>query len=177
MFNKKANTPATANSGKPSKTRELIPTIVTPDVHLLGNLVSEGSVDFSGTIDGNVRCDSFTLRPQGTVKGEIVADTVQIQGTVKGLIRAKHVHLHATCKVEGIIIHEQLSIEDGAFVDGKFKRSDRAAEPMLKDMSESDTNEDAFDNNGGSATLLPRSSAANSGGSNVKVLENIRLIR
>ena len=166
MFNKKANN--NSNAAKPSKTRELIPSIITPDVHIIGNIVSEGSVDFSGTIDGNVRCDSFTLRGQGTVKGEITANSVQIQGTVKGLIRAKNVHLQASCKVEGIIIHEQLSIEDGAFVDGKFKRSDRSAEPVNSEECESDT--DTGDNYDESPAMLTR-------GSNVKVLENIRLIR
>lgn len=167
MF-RKANSNATGNTGsKPAKTRELIPTIVTPDVHLLGNLVSEGSVDFSGTIDGNIRCDTLTLRPQGTVKGEINANSVSLHGTVKGLIRAKNVHLAASCKVEGIIMHEQLSIEDGAFVDGKFKRTDRIAEQakMLEDMREAqEDEEEAFDSGSRSA-------------GNTRMLENIRLIR
>ncbi|MDX2074761.1 MAG: polymer-forming cytoskeletal protein [Alphaproteobacteria bacterium] len=180
MFNKKANSKTTpAPASKSNKTRELIPSIITPDVHLLGNLVSEGAVDFSGTIDGNIRCETLTLRAQGTVKGEITANTVQIQGTVKGLIRAKNVHLHATCKVEGIIIHEQLSIEDGAFVDGKFKRSDRVIEPAMME----ETAADDAENDGGfnaSTAALGRATAApasSSSGSNVKVLENIRLIR
>ncbi len=175
MFRKANKTPpssANKNAAKPGKSRELIPTIVTPDVHLLGNFVSEGSVDFSGTIDGNIRCECLTLREQGTVKGEVVATTVHIQGTVKGLIRAKNVHLLASCKVEGIIIHEQLSIEDGAFVDGKFKRSDRVSEPaMLEDSSSDDAESDS---SSGSASFGRISGT--SGGS-TKVLENIRLIR
>ncbi len=177
MFNKKANSKPAAAAAKSAKTRELIPTIVTPDVHLIGNLVSEGSVDFSGTIDGNVRCDTFTLRPQGTVKGEVIANTVQIQGTVKGLIRAKNVHLQASCKVEGIIIHEQLSIEDGAFVDGKFKRSDRPADSATSNDTDTDSNSNNETFDSSAATLLARSNVPASAGSNVKVLENIRLIR
>jgi cytoskeletal protein CcmA (bactofilin family) len=169
MFNKKANTttPSTKTANSKNKPRETIPTIVTPDVHLLGNIVSEGTVDFSGTIDGNIRCDVLTLREKGVVKGEITANTVHIQGTVKGLIRAKNVHLLASCKMEGIIIHEQLSIEDGAFVDGKFKRSDRITE-TTGDESESETNDDNAENIG---PVIARS------GSNTKMLENIRLIR
>ena len=168
MF-KKANhsAPAKQTNSKQGKTRETIPTIVTHDVHLLGNMVSEGSVDFSGTIDGNLRCDVLTLREQGTVKGEITANTVHIQGTVKGLIRAKNVHLQSSCKVEGIIIHEQLSIEDGAFIDGKCKRSDR-----VKDSSEEETEDNGSETLDNVSAALPRS-----GGNNTKMLENIRLIR
>jgi len=173
MFKRADKSKKSEKAAKPAKTRELIPTIVTPDVHMLGNMVSEGSIDLSGTIDGNIRCDVFTLREQGTVKGEITANTVHIQGTVKGLIKAKNVHLHATCKVEGIIIHEQLSIEDGAFVDGKFKRSDRVT-PSEQAMGGSTTTEGddsgSFDDSSSGTASLTRSS-------NVKVLENIRLIR
>jgi len=170
MF-RKSKTPAPAKVivAKAGKTRELIPTIVTPDVHLLGNMVSEGSIDFSGTIDGNIRCDVLTLRDKGSVKGEITANTVHIHGTVKGLIRAKNVHLNATCKVEGIIIHEQLSIEDGAFVDGKFKRSDRVTPTSETNIPEPEAEENEDNSDSGAATLT------RSG--NVKMLENIRLIR
>lgn len=160
--------PTQNTTTKITKTRELIPTIITHDVHLLGNIISDGAVDFSGTIDGNIRCDSLTLRENGTIRGEITANSVFIQGTVKGLIRAKNVNLLASCKVEGIIIHEQLAIEDGAFVDGKFKRSDR-----LNNTSSDDSD---TDNTGGDQAypLLTRESASTG---NVKMMENIRLIR
>lgn len=166
--NNQTNLPATTGSQKSTKTREQIPTIVTPDVHLLGNMVSEGAIDFSGTIDGNIRCDTLTLREKGTIKGEITAGTVHIQGTVKGLIRAKNIHLAASCKVEGIIIHEQLSIEDGAFVDGKFKRADRF-DTESEEETEDNFSKFGFTNMDGKADDEPLS--------NIKVLENIRLIR
>ncbi len=155
--------PANA-SVKPTKSRQGVPSVITSDVHLLGNLVSESVVDFSGTIDGNIHCDVLTLRSEGTVKGEIVANIVNIHGTVKGLIRAKTVNLLASCKVEGIIIHEQLSIEDGAFVDGKFKRSDRisTANSISDEANMMDSAVDYSD----SRQM-----------ENVKILENIRLIR
>lgn len=162
MFRKAKNDAA---AEKPSKKNSAIPSVVTSDVHLLGNLVSESIVDFAGTIDGNIQCDVLTLRAEGTVKGEITANVVNIHGTVKGLIKARAVNLLASCKVEGIIIHEQLSIEDGAFVDGKFKRSDRAAETAklaLEDRRDQD--EDGDEDAGKPLT-------------NTKILENIRLIR
>jgi cytoskeletal protein CcmA (bactofilin family) len=161
MFRKAKNTELAT---KPAKSRSSLPSVITADVHLLGNLVSESVVDFAGTIDGNIRCDVLTLRNEGVVKGEIVANTVNIHGTVKGLIRAKVVNLLASCKVEGIIIHEQLSIEDGAFVDGKFKRSDRIS------ISSSASDEAAL-TEANAEYIEPRPAE------NIKVLENIRLIR
>lgn len=161
MFRKtKSDSPA---PNKPAKARETIPTIITKELHVLGNMVSDGAVDFAGTIDGNIRCDSLTLRESGTVRGEITATTVHIHGTVKGLIRAKNVHLHASCHVEGIIMHEQLTIEDGAFVDGKFKRTDRVT--SSDENTSTDNASSGFEGND-SSTMV-----------GFRALENIRLIR
>ena len=126
--------------------------VITDDMHILGNIVSDGMVDFNGTIDGNITCQMLTVRKHGIVKGEITADTVHIFGKVEGLIKAKHAHLHSGCHIEGTVMHESLTIEDGAFIDGKCKRTDKP----LKD--DSDTNED-------------------SGKTPLKFMENIRLIR
>lgn len=166
MF-RKAKAPS-ESVARPVKSKDSVPSIIGSDVHILGNLVSESAVDFSGTIDGNIRCDVLTLRNHGTIKGEVTANTVHIHGTVKGLIRAKIVNLLASCKVEGIIIHEQLAIEDGAFVDSKFKRSDRVI------TTSSNTSEEESDNNGSTEMMDSTSSRP---ASNIKVLENIRLIR
>ena len=73
MFRKTDTAVAVA---KPANKKDLIPTIIGKDVNILGNIVSEGNVDFNGTLDGNIRCESLTLREDSSVKGEIVATTV-----------------------------------------------------------------------------------------------------
>ncbi len=104
-------------------------------MNILGNIVSEGNIDFNGTLDGNIRCATLTLRENSSVKGEIVANTVFAYGKIRGLIRAKIVQLFASCNVEGVIMHEALTIEDGAFVDGKFKRTDKIRTKKTKPSS------------------------------------------
>ncbi len=104
--------------------------VIAQDTNILGTLISDGSIDFDGTINGNIRCHTLTVRKQGNVTGEITVDTLHVYGKIDGLIRAKHVHLYKDCHVEGIIMHEGLIIEDGAFMDGKCKRMDK---PMNAD--------------------------------------------
>src|ERR1700733_4736850 len=101
MFRKTDTAVAVA---KPANKKDLIPTIIGKDVNILGNIVSEGNVDFNGTLDGNIRCESLTLREDSSVKGEIVATTVFAYGKIRGLIRAKSVQLFATCNIEGVIM-------------------------------------------------------------------------
>jgi cytoskeletal protein CcmA (bactofilin family) len=135
---------------------------MTSDINVLGNIVSDGNLDFDGTINGNIRCNTLIIRANGCIKGEVVANTVMVYGRVKGLIRAKNVQLFSTCNVEGIIMHETVAIEDGAFIDGKFKRTDKVQMDDEEDSSSSGATDFVFDE---SNTL------------DSKVLENIRLIR
>lgn len=101
------------------------PSVISADMNVLGNIISEGFLDIDGRIEGNVKCESVVIRANGRVKGDVVADNIQIYGRVDGLVKAKMVNLYNTAHVSGVIMHESLSIEDGAFVDGKFKRTDK----------------------------------------------------
>ena len=128
MFRKSNNSAAAPSASKtPAKTpaRKSIPSVVSSDMNVLGNIVSDGIVDFDGVLDGNIRCHSLLLRHNGRINGEVHADSAIIHGKVKGLIKAKAVNLHATSSIEGIIMHETISIEDGAVIDGKFKRMNK----------------------------------------------------
>lgn len=101
-----------------------IPSIISSDLRVLGNIVSEGMVDIDGVIEGNVKCHTATVRNNGHIKGDVVAETVHVYGKVQGLIKARNVHFFRGCRAEGVIMHESITIEDGAFVDGRFKRTE-----------------------------------------------------
>jgi cytoskeletal protein CcmA (bactofilin family) len=119
-----------SNSGSHNKTpvasmrKGTSPSVISADMHVLGNIVSSGLLDIDGQIDGNVKCQIATVRSNGRVRGDIQAEAIHIYGVVEGLVKARSVSLYSTAKVQGTIMHESLSIEDGAFVDGKFKRTD-----------------------------------------------------
>ena len=101
-----------------------IPSIISSDLHVLGTIVSEGMVDIDGVIEGNVKCHTATIRNHGHIKGDVIAETVHVYGKIQGLIKARNVHFFSGCRAEGVIIHESITIEDGAFVDGRFKRTE-----------------------------------------------------
>ncbi len=116
---------ATKRTGMDPIYKKHPPTIIAADVNMLGNIISEGVLDIDGKIEGNLKCKCVTIRKNGRIKGDILAEEVHVFGEVQGLIKAREVHLFASCHVEGVIMHEALTIEDGAFVDGQFKRRDR----------------------------------------------------
>ena len=133
MFGR-SKTNQTAAAAKPATTNNsptrasgkgIVPSVISADMHVLGNIISDGFIDIDGKIEGNVKCRSATVRPNGLVRGDIQADIIHVYGRVEGQIKSRNVSLYSSARVMGTIMHESLSIEDGAFVDGKFKRTDK----------------------------------------------------
>ncbi len=150
LRNKAENSALNSNTTTPVK--KSIPSIISSDMNVLGNIVSEGIVDIDGTVDGNVKADQATIRTNGKVRGDITANVVHIYGEVHGVIRASSVFLYSSCRIEGIVVHQSLSVEDGAFIDGKLKRmQDRVSTDPIDMMKDPDDAE-------GSDTLPFRSS-------------------
>ncbi len=96
-----------------------VPSIISPDLKIVGNLKSNGAIQIDGTIEGDVEAHMLTIGEQGKVDGSTVAETVRIFGTVNGRVQAKTVRLDASAKVTADITHESLTIEAGAYFEGK----------------------------------------------------------
>ena len=96
-----------------------VPSIISPDLKIVGDLKCTGDIQIDGTIEGSIAGGLVTIGEQAKVEGSIVAETVRIFGTVNGQVRAKAVHLDRTGKVIGDIAHEILTIEAGAHFEGR----------------------------------------------------------
>ena len=103
-----------------------VPSIISPDLTIVGDLKSGGDIQIDGTIKGDINSRLLTVGEQAVVEGCIVADTVRISGTVKGEIRARMVHLDKDARVIGDLIHETLTMEAGALLEGQVKRLEPA---------------------------------------------------
>jgi cytoskeletal protein CcmA (bactofilin family) len=99
------------------------PSIISRDLKIVGDLLSEGEIQIDGRVNGDIRTKVLTVGETAHVKGEIVAETVRVLGHVDGQIKAKSVKLALTAHVVGDILHEDLSIETGAFLEGNCKRT------------------------------------------------------
>lgn len=112
-----------------SRKATMSPSVIASNMNVLGNIISEGILDIDGQVDGNVRGHSVTVRPNGRICGDLIAEDVFIYGEVDGLIKARNVTLYATAHVTGTVMHESVTIEDGASIDGKLKRSEQLLLP------------------------------------------------
>lgn len=101
-----------------------VPSIVSADMSVSGNLDGDGVMQIEGTVDGDIRCAELTIGKSAQIRGQIECDTVHVHGTVTGEIRARCVSLSASARVTGDIQHEELAIEAGAYMEGQLLRRD-----------------------------------------------------
>jgi cytoskeletal protein CcmA (bactofilin family) len=119
-----ASVPATQSAAPRKRSEDTTPSLISAGLSVLGDMVSEGAIQIDGTVEGDIKCPDLTVGNDATVRGSINVDIARISGSVTGRIQARQVELSKSAQVQGDIIHEMLSIEAGAFVDGNFKRMD-----------------------------------------------------
>jgi cytoskeletal protein CcmA (bactofilin family) len=120
MIFKRSKT-STNGTGTPSHSG---PSIVAQDVTIEGNITAAGELHIDGTVFGSVRAKSCVIDMNGFVQGELVAEEIFIRGRVMGPIRGLHVNLYAGAQVEGDILNETISIENGANIYGMISRAE-----------------------------------------------------
>ena len=105
-------------------------TIISSDLKITGNVISNGRVRLEGTIEGDMHCRSLVVGEQGSVTGGIIAEEVSVYGRVAGTVRGGQVNLFSTAHVEGDIFHRGIGIEMGTHYDGRLRWSET---PTLAD--------------------------------------------
>ena len=113
-----------------------VPSIISADLKIVGDLTSTGEIQVDGEITGDIRSKVLLVGETAVVKGEIRAETVRVHGHVDGQIHATFVNLAKTAHVIGDIWHENLSIQEGAFLEGHIRHmSEGQSKDAKKDSS------------------------------------------
>lgn len=124
---KNRDRPAANGSGeipRASRGGNTVPSIVSPEMTVTGNLESSGDVQVDGTVDGDVRAETLTIGENGTINGTVRAGTLRVLGRIDGEIQAANVTILASARVRGDVVHESLAIEAGAMIEGHCRRHD-----------------------------------------------------
>ncbi|MEE4212472.1 MAG: polymer-forming cytoskeletal protein, partial [Parvularcula sp.] len=101
-----------------------VPSLISADMVIRGEIHAEGEVQFDGEIDGDIHAKGLVIGEGATVRGEVVAEKVRVAGVVDGRIRATRVELTASAIVRGDVLHTALMIEAGARFEGSCRHSD-----------------------------------------------------
>lgn len=120
-----ASSPTPLKLSTPLKgSTQMVPSVIGEDLTVEGNVISKGEVQLEGEIKGDVHCTSLVIGDKALVEGGVVAEDVIVRGRVLGSLRGHRVTLQSSSHVEGDIFHQSLAIEQGAYFEGKSRRSD-----------------------------------------------------
>jgi cytoskeletal protein CcmA (bactofilin family) len=130
MFNKRAennsNVPVVSSStDNGARMSQKVASLIGDDMVIEGNINGQGEIHLNGIVRGDITVERLSIGETGLVEGTVTADTVDVRGKLVGSLCAKQVKLYGTAHVDGDITHEQLSMDPGAYFQGrslKFQR-------------------------------------------------------
>lgn len=106
-----------------------VPSLLSTDLIITGDIKTDGEVQIDGRLDGNLTAGKVTIGEHGAVNGTIVATIVQVRGKVTGKIDANNIELSETANVKADLVQDKLIVANGAFFDGKCTRKSGTPAP------------------------------------------------
>ncbi|MDR1008644.1 MAG: polymer-forming cytoskeletal protein [Rickettsiales bacterium] len=105
-------------------TKKIAPSsLISSATVIKGSLKSDDEIYVDGTLEGEVSAKTIVIGINGRIKSSAVhAEKIAVYGTVDGNIVASSVWLGATAKINGNITHKDISIENGAYINGDLKQ-------------------------------------------------------
>ena len=105
--------------------------VIGTDLTILGDkitIISQNKLQVDGQVRGDVHGKEILVSKGGSVTGKVWAERIDVRGTVEGSIVAVAIALHDSARVTGDIMHQKLSISEGAEFDGRVQ--------LIKDPSQ-----------------------------------------
>lgn len=97
--------------------------VLGADLRITGEVVTTGSVEVLGEIDGNITAHGLIIGQEGRVKGSVKADTVEVKGRLDGKVTCENFTLRSSASVKADVTTTGIVIESGAEMDGRFLRA------------------------------------------------------
>lgn len=110
-----------------------IETIIGPNAHFRGDIVSEGGIRIDGILEGNVETTgNLVIGESAKVLAQIRANNVSISGAVKGDIAGNRVEILETGRVWGDLTVNSLLLNEGAYLRGQTTMHADIEPPLIE---------------------------------------------
>ena len=97
--------------------------VIAEGLKIVGSVTADGLVEVNGHVDGEMHCTSLIVSRKAFVAGTIAADHIVVDGKVEGPILGGDVVLKSQAHVIGDIACQSVTIEKGAYMEGRLVRS------------------------------------------------------
>lgn len=100
-----------------------VPTIISENTVIRGDIVSDGIIHVDGNIEGDISCMELVIGVKGSVAGSVNVQNMHLYGTLRGKAVADNLFVSKTAKLIGDAKHNSIAIEPGAYIDGHCMRA------------------------------------------------------
>ena len=125
---RRAEAPA-PHAAAPARAPQRVASVLAADLVFEGTVHGEGELMVDGAIKGDINVGRLIIGEHAHIEGTIRCGAVEVRGRVVGNVEAQQVKLYETAYVEGDITHGQLSIDVGAYFQGRCQQFRAPAQP------------------------------------------------
>lgn len=125
--------PPAAAPAAPAAPSARIETVIGPNAHFRGDLISEGGIRIDGIFEGNIETTgNLVIGESAKVIAEIRANNISISGAVKGNISGNRVEILETGRVWGDLTVNSLLLNEGAYLRGQTTMHADIEPPLIE---------------------------------------------
>lgn len=109
---------------------------------IIGKVIFNGPAELDGNIEGEIEAtDKLIIGESAVINAKISGTEIIVRGQVNGdIIATKRLALHKQAKVIGSITGANLSIEEGAILDGKCTMNGSGSDTLKKNSDKLTSN-------------------------------------
>lgn len=125
--------PPAAAPAAPAAPTARIETVIGPNAHFRGILISEGGIRIDGIFEGNIETTgNLVIGESAKVIADIRANNISVSGAVKGNISGNRVEVLETGRVWGDLTVTSLLISEGAYLRGQTTMHADIEPPLIE---------------------------------------------
>jgi len=98
--------------------------VIGADVTITGNIEASADLHVDGKVIGDLACAALVQGEASVIEGAVNAERARLSGHVRGTITARDLVVLKTARIDGDVVYETLTIEQGATVNGRFAPKD-----------------------------------------------------
>lgn len=105
-----------------STTGAPVPSIISENARLKGDIISDGIIHVDGHVEGDISCDELIIGIKGSIIGSVNANSLHLYGSLNGRASVDNLFIAKSAKLIGDATHNTIAIEPGAYIDGHCLR-------------------------------------------------------
>lgn len=120
MFSKSRKSPQSVSAITATGARNAPFSIIGSDIVVTGNISATVDLHVDGKIAGDISCATLVQGADSEIRGCITAETARLAGLVDGAVNARDLIVERTARIMGDVAYENITIEQGGQVVGRF---------------------------------------------------------